>query len=126
MPLGGVNGYRGVRGGQGRRKNQYQGVTPKKQHRTKLFVAAQQAAIALAQLQEDIDLGIVQQSSEKKPEPAAANATSKIPKVGMYLGHLLHSRQPVVLTVAAVLLQREQAAAAVARGVAVAYADVVC
>ena len=126
LPLGGINGYRGVRGGQGRSKKQYQGVTPKKRHRTKLFDAAQEAAIALAQLQEDIELGVVEHSSEKAPEPAAANVSSKMPELGRYLGHLLHSRQPVVPTITAVLLRREQAAAAVARGVAVAYADVVC
>ena len=34
LPLGGVNGYRGVRGKQGRKKDKFQGVTPKKQHRT--------------------------------------------------------------------------------------------
>ena len=29
LPLGGVNGYRGVRGKQDRKKNKYQGVTPR-------------------------------------------------------------------------------------------------
>ena len=37
LPLGGANHYQGVRGKQGRGKNQFQGVTPKKQHRTALF-----------------------------------------------------------------------------------------
>ena len=37
LPLGGLNGYAGVRGKQGRQKDKFQGVTPKKQHRTALF-----------------------------------------------------------------------------------------
>ena len=43
LPLGGVNGYRGVRGKQGRKKDMFQGVTPKKKHRTRLFGTAQEA-----------------------------------------------------------------------------------
>ena len=46
LPLGGKNRYHGVRGKQGRNKNQFQGVTPKKQHRTALFDTALEAAIA--------------------------------------------------------------------------------
>ena len=34
VPLGGVNGYKGVRGKQGRKKDKYQGTTPRKKHRT--------------------------------------------------------------------------------------------
>ena len=37
LPLGGLYGYIGVRGKQGRRKDKYQGITPRKQHRTELF-----------------------------------------------------------------------------------------
>ena len=40
LPLGGINGYIGVRGKQGRRKDKYQGVTPKKVNRTQLFDTA--------------------------------------------------------------------------------------
>ena len=46
LPLGGLNGYLGVRGKQGRNKNKFQGVTPKKVHRTKLFDTPLEAAIA--------------------------------------------------------------------------------
>ena len=45
LPLGGINGFAGVRDKQGRKKNQFQGITPKKQHRTKLFGTARDAAI---------------------------------------------------------------------------------
>ena len=44
LPLGGVNGYAGVRGKQGRSKDKFQGVTPKKQHRTAHFDEPQEAA----------------------------------------------------------------------------------
>ena len=52
LPLGGLNGYVGVRGKQGRKKNLFQGMTPRKQHRTKLFGTAREAAIALASFAE--------------------------------------------------------------------------
>ena len=41
LPLGGINGYRGVRGKQGRNKDKFQGITPKKKHRTRLSDTAQ-------------------------------------------------------------------------------------
>ena len=59
LPLGGLNGYAGVRGKQGRKKDMFQGVTPKKKHRTRLFGTAQEAALALAQLREDLELGML-------------------------------------------------------------------
>jgi len=50
LPLGGVNGYVGVRGKQGYKKNQFQGTTPRKTRRTKLCNTPREAAVALAQL----------------------------------------------------------------------------
>ena len=47
LPLGGMNGYLGVRGKQGRKKDKYQGVTPKKKHRTELFDTPLEAALSL-------------------------------------------------------------------------------
>ena len=41
----------GVRGKQGRNKNKYQGVTPRKKHRTGPYETAKEAAVALAHLQ---------------------------------------------------------------------------
>ena len=125
LPLGGINGYRGVRGKQGRKKDKYQGVTPQKQHRTGLFDSALEAAIAFAQMKEDLDLGMPLPRSKKQQQqqPAALAASRKL-EVGTYLGHLPRP-QPVVPTVACALLSAQQAAAAAARGVAVAYADAV-
>ena len=127
LPLGGVNGYAGVRGKQGKKKDKFQGTTPRKQHRPSHFETAKEAAIALAQLREDIELGMLQQPAPKKPAASAAapvaSATSNRSEVGVYLGYLLQRAPPVVPTVACALLSPQQAAAAAARGVAVAYAD---
>jgi hypothetical protein len=74
LPLGGVNGYLGVRGGQGRKKDKYQGVTPQKKHRTGHFDTPLEApAIAFAQMKEDLDLGIHAERSETKAQPRASN-----------------------------------------------------
>ena len=77
LPLGGINGYVGVRGKQGRKKDKFQGVTPRKQHRTAHFATSQEAALALAQLKEDLELGMLQaSSSHKKPASLDAAATA--------------------------------------------------
>ena len=125
LPLGGLNGYRGVRGKQGRKKNKFQGVTPKKQHRTGLYDHAQEAAIALAQLHEDLELGMVTEHRAKIVQSPVTIAAPKKLEAGVFLGDLLRRQRAAVPTVRAVLLSQQQAAAAVARGVAVAYADVV-
>ena len=52
LPLGGLNGYLGVRGKQGRKQDKYQGTTPNKTRRTKLFLTPRDAAVALAELKE--------------------------------------------------------------------------
>ena len=59
LPLGGVNRYAGVRSKQGKKKDKFQGTTPKKKHRTRLFATSLEAAIALAQLREDLELGML-------------------------------------------------------------------
>ena len=125
LPLGGVNGYLGVRGKQGRGKDKFQGVTPRKQHRTGLFDSPLQAAIAFAQLKEDLDIGMLAQRSRKTRPSPATSAASRKHEVGTYLGHLRPPPLPVIPTVACAILSPQQAAAAAARGVAVAYADVV-
>ena len=48
VPLGGKNGYIGVRGKQGRKRDKFQGVTPRKQHRTSPKKTSKEAAVALA------------------------------------------------------------------------------
>ena len=114
-----------MRGKQGRKKNKFQGITPKKQHRTGLYDHAQEAAIALAQLREDLDLGMVTEHGAKVVKSPVTIAAPKKLEAGVFLGDLLRRQRAAVPTVRAVLLSQQQAAAAVARGVAVAYVDVV-
>ena len=117
--------YAGVRGKQGKKKDKYQGCTPRKKHRTGHYDTPLEAAIAFAQLREDLDLGMLDEPRSKKAKSPKTNAAYKKKEVGVYLGHLLQLPRPVVLTVACVLLSEQQAAAAAARCVPVAMADVV-
>ena len=89
LPLGGLNGYAGVRGKQGKKKDKFQGTTPKKKHRTQLFATSLEAAIALAQLREDLELGMLEQRSLPKAKSPKTTAASKKKEVGVYLGELL-------------------------------------
>ena len=52
LPLGGLNGYQHVRGRQGRNKDKYQGISPKKTTFTKLHNTPREAALALAKLKQ--------------------------------------------------------------------------
>jgi hypothetical protein len=125
LPLGGRNGYLGVRAaGRGAKATSSRGRRrARKQHRTRLCHSAQEAAIALAQVKEDLELGMFEERGKKKAQPAATIATSTKKEAGVYLGRLLQLPRADVLCVRAVLLSEQQAAAAAARGVAVAYAD---
>ena len=123
LPLGGINGYAGVRGKQGKKRDKFEGVTPRKRHRTRHFNTAKEAALALAQLREDLDFGMVEEKAPKKAQTPATNTAPKKADVGVFLGDLLRQQRAVIPLVRAVLLSPQQAAAAVARGVAVAYAD---
>ena len=104
VPLGGVNGYKGVRGKQGRKKNKFQGMTPRKTHRTGPHETPKEAAVALARLRHDLELGVLPQRSSKKPQPPAHSAAPKKVEVGVYLGLLLRQPRAGIPTVAAVLL----------------------
>ena len=116
LPLGGVNGYVGVRGKQGKKKNKFQGVTPRKKHRTGYFDHAKEAAVALAQLREDLELGMLAERPPKRAQPAAPTEPSKKPQVGVYLGTLLAQQRAGIPTARAWLLSQQQAAAALAGG----------
>ena len=99
LPLGGLNGYAGVRGKQGRKKDKFQGTTPRKKHRTGLFDSPLEAAIGLAQLREDLELGMLELVALERTPKKAKPAASKKAEVGVYLGHLLQPPRPVVPTV---------------------------
>jgi hypothetical protein len=124
VPLGGINGYKGVRGKQGRKKNKFQGVTPRKQHRTGPKDTPKEAAVALAHLWHDLELGIVEERSRKSPQPPVSTAAHRKMEVGTYLGHLLRQPPTGIPTVVCALLSQQEAAEAAACGVAVAYARV--
>ena len=66
LPLGGKNGYVGVRGGQGPRKDKFQGYTPRKTHFTKVYKTAHEAAVNLALLKRDREMNS-EDEEEKKP-----------------------------------------------------------
>ena len=122
LPLGGVNGYLGVRGKQGKNKDKFQGVSPHKKHRTGYHDTAKEAAIAFAQLREDQELGMLEERAPKAAQPAAPKESSKKPQVGVYLGALLAQQRAVVQPGRAWLLSEQQAAAALASGMAQAFA----
>ena len=109
LPLGGLNGYAGVRGKQGRKKDKFQGATPRKQHRTGLFCTAQEAAIALAQLREDLELGMVAARVPKKAPPATMNGALRKMEVGVFLGDLLRQKRAAVPWVALLEQSNERA-----------------
>ena len=73
LPTGGKNGFIGVRGGQGRGKNMFQGTTPNKTNRTKHYRTPREAAVALAELRQNLAVGGVggavtnQQHSKQQP-----------------------------------------------------------
>ena len=74
-----------MRGKQGRKKDKFQGVTPRKTHRTGPKNTPKEAAVALAQLRHDIELGILEERSRKTPQPPAGTTAPKKVEVGIYL-----------------------------------------
>ena len=117
LPLGGINGYKHIRGKQGKGKDKFQGVSPKKMHRTRHCDTALDASLAYAQMMEDVELGLEseQQQDKKISLPLASPATTVKPAPMNFCSSL-----PCV---AAAPLSQQQAAAASARGVAVAMAE---
>jgi len=131
---GGKNGYKHVRGGQGREENMYQGITPRKGNRTAHFATAKEAAVAFAKKRfvGQKQKGTVAAQLAATPTlapmgvmPATASARL-MPLVqcapGVVPLSLRWSPQPLPV-VRCVLLTREQAAVAAAHGVAMAMAE---
>ena len=88
LPLGGMNGYLNVRGRQGRQKDKYQGFTPNKTRRTKLFDTPREAAVALAAIKQqgedqfDDPISHIDFASPALTAPAAAALPSSSMPVG--------------------------------------------
>ena len=112
---GGKHGYRHVRGGQGRSKNKFQGVSPKKTNRTNLFDSPQEAAVAYAQM--------ITARVRGRQELGSLRSTSPLIDFGMPASSLAMAAVRPIGPIACAPLSSAQAAAAAARGVPVAYAE---
>ena len=115
---GGKHGYQHVRGGQGRKKDKYQGVSPKKSHLTGLFDSPQEAAVAYARM--------VSTRVSARQEGSTAVSRKPLMDFGAAAHRLQLASQAPIGPIACALLSSQQAAAAVARGVLVAYAEELC
>ena len=73
---GGNNGYERVRYGQGTNHDKWQGYIKGKKKTTSLYDTAEEAAVALAQLEQDIALGLVDVDDKK---PRKSHKTSGAP-----------------------------------------------
>ena len=122
---GGKHGYKHVRGGQGRDENMIQGTTPRKIHRTSLFHTPKEAAVAFAKKlfvgAGMKDAAAQQQAAALALAPMGAAHAASL-RMTLALGEPLARGVPIP-SVHAVLLTREQAAAAAARGVPLALAE---
>ena len=86
LPLGGKYEYAGVRGKQGRSRDQFQGYTPKKQHCTRLCETAHEAAVALATLKMDLEAGFDDSTQERKPRKKRSRRCFEVPHVISEIG----------------------------------------
>ena len=75
---GGKNGYTRVRGGQGPNQDKWQGYIKGKKKTTSLYDTAEEAAVALAQLEQDIALGLVD-VDDKKPRKSRKTSGAPTP-----------------------------------------------
>ena len=66
LVVGGKHGYVRVRGGQGSTKNLYQGSSKVKKHSPAAFPPPREAAIALAELERDLDAGLDKAARKKR------------------------------------------------------------
>ena len=101
--VGGANGYKRVRGGQGPDKNQFQGYTTDKKNTTKAFNSAREAAVALAELERDLAAGL-DKAARKRRKGARSAPSEPTPSNRPSLCTLLPS-YPELLSCARCVLQ---------------------
>ena len=89
LARGGKNGYERVRGGQGTRHDKWQGYTKGKKKTTELYDTAEEAAVALARLEQDIALRLIDLEDKK---PRKKRKTSGAPTPARLPFDCLHSR----------------------------------
>ena len=101
MPRGGKHGYSGVRGGQGKRRDRFQGyamVNSKKVTVPGLFGSAHEAAVALAQWKQQRELDLVEEPAEKKPRKSRnSKAVAQPSNSGGVLRCSMGQRMPLQL-----------------------------
>ena len=122
---GGKHGYKHVRGGQGRAKNLFQAHTPLKNHRTALYSTSREAAVAFAKklfVGRALTDAVAQQPAAALALASVGAAHASAMPLPVARGVPCGPRVPIP-SVRGVLLTREQAAAAAARGIAMAIAQ---
>ena len=70
LPLGGKNGFLGVAGGQGKKRNLFRGTTPRKTLRTGLHRTALEAAVELAEKKQERELASLMEPTSATNAPA--------------------------------------------------------
>ena len=80
LAIGGKNGYERVRGFQGTNSDKFQGYTKGKKKTTGLYDTVEEAAVALAQLEQDIRLGLVD-VNDKKPRKSRKTSGAPTPTI---------------------------------------------
>ena len=91
LVLGGTNGYRRVRGGQGSKKVEYQGYTIDKKHSTKAYSTAREAAIALAELERDLAAGLDKAAIKKRKAAAGVCFDACPPSNSLFFPYSIHT-----------------------------------
>ena len=96
LPLGGRQGYKGVRGGQGPKRDGFQGYTPRKTHCTKVYKTAHEAAVQLALLKRDRENNS-EEGEERKPRKTRCDKVILSPSMARTLD-LPHARVDAFLS----------------------------
>ena len=79
LARGGKNGYERVRGGQGTRHDKWQGYTKGKKKTTELYDTAEEAAVALARLEQDLTLGLIEFEDKNRARSARPRVRPRPP-----------------------------------------------
>lgn len=101
LPRGGKHGYRGVRGGQGKKRDRFQAYTTVASTKVTvpgLFQSAHEAAVALALWKQQHELGIDEEPAPKKARKKRSSALAERPSTCGSAGDLIQlPRMPLQL-----------------------------
>ena len=87
LPRGGKHGYRGVRGGQGKKRDRFQAYTTVASTKVTvpgLFQSAHEAAVALALWKQQHELGIDEEVAPKKARKKRSSALAERPSTSLW------------------------------------------